>query len=110
VNGTVPIVIGGHSKPAARRAGRLGDGFFPARTSPEELAGLLEEMQRSAKDAGRDPEAIEVTAGGVMDLDGVKRFGDLGVDRVVLPPLGFDAETLEQQLGLFAENVIGKVG
>jgi probable F420-dependent oxidoreductase len=109
VSGTVPIVIGGHTKPAARRAGRLGDGFFPARTSPEELAGLLEEMQRSAKDAGRDPEAIEVTAGGVMDLDGVKRFGDLGVDRVVLPPLGFDAETLKQQLGLFADNVIGKV-
>jgi probable F420-dependent oxidoreductase len=110
VNGTVPIVVGGHTKPAARRAGRLGDGFFPARTSPEELAGLLEEMHRAAKDAGRDPDAIEVTAGGVMDLDGVKRFGDLGVDRVVLPPLGFDAETLKQQLGLFAENVIGKVG
>ena len=110
VNGTVPIVVGGHTKPAARRAGRLGDGFFPARTSPEELAGLLEEMHRAAKDAGRDPDAIEVTAGGVMDLDGVKRFGDLGVDRIVLPPLGFDAETLKQQLGLFAENVIDKVG
>jgi alkanesulfonate monooxygenase SsuD/methylene tetrahydromethanopterin reductase-like flavin-dependent oxidoreductase (luciferase family) len=109
VNGTVPVVVGGHSKPAARRAGRLGDGFFPARTTPEELTGLLEEMRRAAKDAGRDPDAIEVTAGGVMDLDGVKRFGDLGVDRIVLPPLGFDAETLKQQLGLFAENVIGKV-
>jgi probable F420-dependent oxidoreductase len=110
VNGTVPIVVGGHSKPAARRAGRLGDGFFPAKTSPEELTGLLDEMQRSAKDAGRDADAIEVTAGGVMDLDGVKQFADLGVSRVVLPPLGFDAETLKQQLGLFAENVIAKVG
>ena len=29
VNGSVPIVVGGHSKAAARRAGRLGDGFFP---------------------------------------------------------------------------------
>src|SRR6186713_2009154 len=27
--GLVPIVIGGHSRAAAERAGRLGDGFFP---------------------------------------------------------------------------------
>ena len=35
VNGTVPLVVGGHSKAAARRAGRLGDGFWPVgATSP----------------------------------------------------------------------------
>ena len=28
-NGTIPIVIGGHTPAAARRAGRRGDGFFP---------------------------------------------------------------------------------
>ena len=109
VNGTVPIVVGGHTRAAARRAGRLGDGFFPARTSPEELGGLLEEMRRAAKDAGRDPDAIEVTAGGVLDLDGVRRFADLGVQRIAVPPLGFDLETLKQQLGNFADNVINKV-
>jgi probable F420-dependent oxidoreductase, Rv2161c family len=27
---SVPIVVGGHSEAAARRAGRLGDGFFPS--------------------------------------------------------------------------------
>ena len=31
--GQIPIVVGGHTKPAARRAGRLGDGFFPASTT-----------------------------------------------------------------------------
>ena len=30
VGRAVPIVIGGHSEAAARRAGRLGDGFFPS--------------------------------------------------------------------------------
>ena len=30
-NGQVPIIVGGHSNAAARRVGRLGDGFFPAR-------------------------------------------------------------------------------
>jgi probable F420-dependent oxidoreductase len=109
VRGTVPIVVGGHTKPAARRAGRLGDGFFPARTSPEELTVLLDEMRAAAKDAGRDAEAIEVTAGGSMDVDGIKKFADLGVRRIVVPPLGFDIETLKQQLGNFAENVIAKV-
>ena len=108
--GSVPIVIGGHTKPAARRAGRLGDGFFPARTSPEELRDLLDEMGRAAKDAGRDPDAIEVTAGGAMDVDSIKAFADLGVSRIIVPPLGFDLDTLEQQLGNFADNVIAKVG
>jgi probable F420-dependent oxidoreductase len=110
VQDSVPIVIGGHTKPAARRAGRLGDGFFPARSSPEELTSLLEEMGRAAKDAGRDPDAIEITAGGAMDVDGAKAYADLGVSRLVVPPLGFDLETLEQQLGNFADNVIAKVG
>lgn len=108
-NGTVPIVIGGHTTFAARRAGRLGDGFFPANTSPEQLAPLLEEMRRAAKDAGRDADAIEITAGGAMDADGIRKFADLGVSRIVIPPLGFDLETLKQQLGNFAENVIAKV-
>lgn len=107
--GTIPIVVGGHTKPAARRAGRLGDGFFPARTSPDELTDLLDEMGRAAKDAGRDPDAIEVTAGGAMDPDGIKAFADLGVTRIVIPPLGFDLETLKQQLGNFGDNVIAKM-
>jgi probable F420-dependent oxidoreductase len=110
VRGTVPIVVGGHTKPAARRAGRLGDGFFPARTSPDELSVLLDEMRTAAKDAGRDADAIEVTAGGSMDVDGIKKFADLGVKRIVIPPLGFDIETLKEQLGNFADNVIAKVG
>src|SRR5437762_2831515 len=46
--GGVPIVVGGHTKGAARRAGRIGDGFFPAR--PDKLGDLLDEMRRAAKD------------------------------------------------------------
>ena len=29
IDGAVPIIVGGHSRPAARRAGRLGNGYFP---------------------------------------------------------------------------------
>jgi probable F420-dependent oxidoreductase len=109
VGGTIPLVVGGHTEAAARRAGRLGDGFFPARAEPETLARLLDVMRESAKDAGRDPDAIEITAGGAMDVDGAKRYADLGVSRLVIPPLGFDVETLKQSLGNFGENVIAKL-
>ncbi|MDH3681817.1 MAG: LLM class F420-dependent oxidoreductase, partial [Acidimicrobiia bacterium] len=52
--GGVPIVVGGHSKAAARRAGRLGDGFFPISATEDELVGLLEEMKATAAEHGRD--------------------------------------------------------
>lgn len=107
--GGPPIVIGGHTAAAARRAGRLGDGFFPGRGGLDDLSGLLDEMRSSAKDAGRDPDAIEVTAGGAMDAEGVKPYADLGVTRMVIPPLGYDLATLREQLPRFAENVISKV-
>lgn len=108
--GGIPIVVGGHTNVAARRAGRLGDGFFPGRAQAEQLRPLLDTMRASAKDAGRDPDAIEVTAGGVFDLEGIKRFADMGVGHVVIPPLGFDLETLKSTIGDFADSVIAKAG
>ena len=104
----VPIVVGGHTKAAARRAGRLGDGFFPGRATTDDLVPLLDEMRRAAKDAGRDPDLIEVTAGGAMDLDGVKQFAEMGVERIVVPPFGWDAEALKTFFGQFHDNVISK--
>lgn len=82
--GTVPVVIGGHSIAAARRAGRLGDGFFPARGNPEELAPLLQELRRAADAAGRDPDTIEITTGAPARPELIARLADLGVHRVVL--------------------------
>ena len=107
--GGIPIVVGGHTNAAARRAGRLGDGFFPGRATIDDLTPLLDEMRRAAKDAGRDADAIEVTAGGAMDLDGVKRFAELGVERIVVPPFGWDRESLKTFFGQFHDNVISKL-
>ncbi|HYL52674.1 MAG TPA: LLM class F420-dependent oxidoreductase [Acidimicrobiia bacterium] len=103
--GGPPIHIGGHTKAAARRAGRIGDGFFPGRAG-DELTALLAEMHKAAVDAGRAPEEIEITSGGALDLDAVKKAADLGVARYIVPPLGFDLETLRTNLGKFAENVM----
>lgn len=107
--GGVPIHVGGHSKAAARRAGRLGDGFFPAKGSLEQLTELFEVARAAAREAGRDPSAIEMTCGGAMDVEGVKRYADAGADRLVIPAFGRDAEQYRQMLGAFSENVIAKL-
>ena len=107
--GGVPIHVGGHTKAAARRAGRLGDGFFPGTASFETLGELIDVMRKAAVDAGRDPDAIEITAGGAMDLDGIRRYEDVGVSRMIIPPLAFDADGLRANLETFATNVLSKL-
>ena len=109
----LPIHIGGHSKVAARRAGRIGDGFFPGKGSHEELAELIAVMRATAQEHGRDPDAIEVSAGGngalgAGALDEVKALADLGVTRVIIPPLAFDPEGQKQAFGKYGEDVISR--
>ena len=110
MNGTVPIVVGGHTERAARRAGRLGDGFFPATPDLKLLARLIDVMRRSAEEAGRDPDAVEVSAGGLADAGFVERLAALGVRRMVLPPLAWDPAGIRPALESFASDVIAKVG
>jgi probable F420-dependent oxidoreductase len=114
VNGTVPIVVGGHSDAAARRAGRLGDGFFPGKGTPERIGELLAVMRAAAEEAGRDPDAIEVTAGaaglgGEDPLGAVAEMEALGVHRLVVPPLAWDAESAPEAYEGFADRIIRKL-
>ena len=82
VRGSVPIHVGGHSRAAARRAGRLGDGFFPARGNPAELVALARE---TAEAEGRDPSALEITLSCPEDLAELSALKTLGVARVLVP-------------------------
>jgi probable F420-dependent oxidoreductase len=88
--GSVPIVVGGHSDAAAKRAGRYGTGFFPARGSDEELQRLFELMKREAAEHGRDGDAIEITTMNWSvrreSLDRVKELEDMGISRLLLAP------------------------
>ena len=78
----LPIIIGGHSKAAARRAGRLADGYFPAREAP---AQLIEEARAAARAQGRDPGALEITASMPGDPELLNDYAALGVSRVLVP-------------------------
>jgi probable F420-dependent oxidoreductase len=88
-NGTVPIVVGGHSPAAARRAGRRGAGFFPGGGTMEELTELFAIVRKEAEAAGRDPAAIELYSGGGRSgpkLDErIEQLGEIGVTHVVVP-------------------------
>jgi len=79
---SVPIIIGGHSEAAARRAGRLGDGFFPARGAPADLIAVA---RRAAEAAGRDPDRLEITASLPEDLSELDQLRRIGVTRVLVP-------------------------
>lgn len=84
---SIPVHVGGHTRAAARRAGRLGDGLQPLGVTGEELQGLRAEMARSAREAGRDPDALELTLGHLVtriDQARAARLAEVGATRVVL--------------------------
>ena len=56
--GGPPIWVAGRSEAAMRRAGRLGDGYFPYLFSPERFHDGLAKAREHAEKAGRDPGAI----------------------------------------------------
>lgn len=113
--GTVPFVIGGHSVAAAKRAGRLGDGFFPGKGSVAELTELLDVVRQTAADHDRDADAIEITAAhpGLFGEDPVaaaQELASIGVSRTIAPAFvllgseGIDAKATE-----LAERVIAPI-
>ena len=107
--GGVPIHIGGHSPAAARRAGRYGDGFFPALGEIPKLKELFALMKSEAEKAGRNPASIELSTMGRPRVDDLKALQDIGVSRVVIAPPAFDAEGLTRGLDKLQNEVIAKI-
>ena len=89
-----PIVIGGMSRPAARRAAALGDGWYGFFTNPEltarSLGWICESIAAGERPAHLAPLEISVTPPPPITPDLVKQYADLGVHRLVaLAPAGF---------------------
>jgi probable F420-dependent oxidoreductase len=75
-----PIIIGGHSKPAYRRAAQYADGFNFISLTEEELVERLANIKELRKKYGRENEPFSVTAGmPVFTIDEMKHLEDLGV-------------------------------
>ncbi|QIX25606.1 LLM class F420-dependent oxidoreductase [Nocardioides sp. JQ2195] len=107
--GGVPLHIGGHSKAAARRAGRHGDGLQPLGVMGEELAALLKLMRTEAEQAGRDPEALELSLGHLVtkiNQDRAEKLGAQGADRIVLAASATaDLDRARDELSACAERL-----
>jgi probable F420-dependent oxidoreductase len=107
--GRVPIIVGGHSDAAARRAGRYGDGFFPAKGSDDEIRHLLEVVAESAKAHDRNPDDIELTTGNWSvkrdSVDRVKELEDLGVDRLIVAPPTGNVSRMRDAMEQLAEKI-----
>lgn len=103
----VPVIVGGHVEGAARRAARVGDGFFPARGELDLLSSLFAALRDECGKVGRKPEEIELTTGmGGRDRDSVRRYEDLGISRLIAPPPAFDPDGLRRGLESFANELI----
>jgi len=114
----IPIIIGGHSEPALRRAARVGDGWIHAGGDADELERLLGRLAEFRREYGRenDPFELHVISLDAYTPDGVRRLEDMGVTDLFV---GFrdvytteqDTETLEQKcdaLRQYSDAVISK--
>jgi probable F420-dependent oxidoreductase len=107
-DGPLPIHIGGSSRAAARRAGLRGNGYFPGgMLSPQERQAQLDLARSTARDAGRDPDALEYTRWGSLDLtdDQIEQLVAEGVTRVIVGPTAKDPAEQRDQLSAFADRV-----
>lgn len=99
----VPIVVGGHSDIAAKRAARYGNGFFPGRGNAARLAELLTILRDECAKVGRNADEIELTAGMMMpDPDLVARHEEMGFTRLVMAPPGLDKDGISRGFEAFA--------
>jgi alkanesulfonate monooxygenase SsuD/methylene tetrahydromethanopterin reductase-like flavin-dependent oxidoreductase (luciferase family) len=55
----IPLVVGGRSEAAVRRAGRLGDGWLGIWVSPRRFATVVEQISEEAAAAGRDTNSFD---------------------------------------------------
>lgn len=83
-----PIIVGGMSAPAYRRAVSQGNGWYGFFEDVEMTAASIEGLKEAAKQCERSASLgeleITITPPGPVDLDTVKRYEDLGVSRLVL--------------------------
>jgi len=122
----IPIVIGGVSPAAIRRAARTGDGWQPLGFSPDALAAGIATLREEARACGRDaaaiPVAISMTLGAgargrhalgskpAEVLDNARAFARTGVDTLVVSITTSDPREAQAALEMVGREVLPAVG
>jgi probable F420-dependent oxidoreductase len=82
-----PVLVGGESGAALRRAARAGDGWIGMAHDFESGTAQIEKLRVLLGEQDRDPEDFQYCLGGpVESLDDVQRWADIGVTRLVISP------------------------
>lgn len=105
----IPILVGGDTPAAIRRAARLADGYFPGESDPAELEQLLTKVRAACEKIDRDPDSLEINAifGAPHFADpaaGVETMRRLGVGRVMVPAFAFVGDGGLDRLRAFGET------
>lgn len=104
--GGPPILVGGESGRALRRAAELGDGWMSMpHDSPESVSRQVDRLDALLRERGRDPEDFEITSCVLSSpsADEVDRWRRAGVDRLVVKPWSRTRDTLEA-IARFADD------
>ena len=100
-----PILVGGESDAALRRAARAGDGWIGMGHTQETVGRPIARLGELLADADRDPATFEVCIGGpVASADDLRRYEDLGVTRLLVGPWRRSRECIEG-MRRFADTV-----
>jgi len=115
----IPLLVGGHSDAALRRAVLKGDGWMHAGGDGEELDRLLARLAEIRKAEGdtREDFEVHVISYDAYNPDGVERLREKGVTDCIVgfrvPYIkGVDTEPLQDKidhLNRFGEGIIAKV-
>jgi alkanesulfonate monooxygenase SsuD/methylene tetrahydromethanopterin reductase-like flavin-dependent oxidoreductase (luciferase family) len=113
--GGVPILIGGESKPALRRAARLADGWLPYNLPVEDAARVIGELKAMTRGYGRDPEALRIVkiVYSNAKLDDLKRYRDAGVTEFNVASSGevpTDEAGIKAKFAQFGEMIVRPIG
>ncbi len=110
----VPIIVGGHSRPALRRAARLGDGWCSANCTEADLKSVLARLGELLEAEGRDRESFDIHAlcVDVWNREGYERLASYGVNNIYVVPwalYGADSASIDEKrkaVERFAREVI----
>jgi len=110
VNGNIPILVGGDTPAAIRRAVRLADGYFPGEGDIDRLRALIKTVREGCEAEARDPATLEINAmfgAQMMDPEaGVAEMREVGVGRMMIPAFFFAGPGGLDRMDELAEKIM----
>src|SRR5712692_6548290 len=121
----IPILVGGDSPAALKRAATLGDGWYGLWRSPDQVREAIAQINAIGREAqfevsvrvltrvgGPVPDSdSETTLQGEVDaiVQKIQRYSDAGVDRIVIELVSSELDDFLRQLNRFANEITPRI-